>query len=147
MLEFDGRLVLGLYVLHYMARKEGPASATEIAETGAIPRAFARTLLRRFRRAGWVASRRGRGYTLVKAPGQITINDIVRLLATRSPAPGGCRTRYFHCPYKGSCPVASLCREAYESNRRILRSFSIADLGPGPAQMPECAGWRKRAAR
>ncbi|MGI8633072.1 MAG: RrF2 family transcriptional regulator [Solirubrobacterales bacterium] len=60
---------------------EGPVKAGTIAHSQRIPIRFLENILMDLRRAGLVRSRRGAdgGYELARAPGEITIADVMRV--------------------------------------------------------------------
>jgi DNA-binding IscR family transcriptional regulator len=147
MIELDRRTVWGLRLLQALAGRTTPMKASEMAGNCGLTVLQVSRVLRRMREAGWVALQKGRGWRLLRAAGDLTVNQILRLLSGGRGAGGGCRTHWQTCPDKGSCPLAPLCLESYEGNRRILKRFTVADLAPATGGLPECLGGRARARR
>ena len=74
---------LGLHALQLMVRKDKPVSVSEIARSGGFKPSGVRRVLRLLGLAGLVESRPSRGFALARAPGEISVLDVVR--ATQAP--------------------------------------------------------------
>ena len=64
------------------ARPGEPVLISDISRSQAIPKKFLEQILLELKRSGLVASRRGRtgGYVLLRAPGEITFGEVLRLI-------------------------------------------------------------------
>jgi Rrf2 family protein len=112
---------------------EGPVQLTEIAEAQNIPPKFLTVIFSELKRAGLVATMRGRvgGYWLARPPGAISYGEIIRL--TRgSLALVPCASRLNHQPCE-TCVSQDTCRlhfvllQVRDETARILDSVSLAD--------------------
>ena len=74
----------GIHAMYDLARNAeyGPQSIKAIAEREGIPEAYQEQLIAPLKRAGLVTSTRGAqgGYTLARAPEEITVGDVLRAL-------------------------------------------------------------------
>ncbi len=74
----------GIQAMYDLARnaESGPQSIKAIAEREGIPEAYLEQLIAPLKRAGLVTSTRGAqgGYTLARAPEEITVGDVLRAL-------------------------------------------------------------------
>ena len=74
----------GIHAMYDLARNAeyGPQSIKAIAEREGIPEAYLEQLIAPLKRAGLVISTRGAqgGYTLARAPEEITVGDVLRAL-------------------------------------------------------------------
>lgn len=69
-------------LVHLAKRKnDGPILISEIAEKGNIPQKFLEAILLHLKRAGVLASKRGKGggYYLLKSPDEVNMAEIMRL--------------------------------------------------------------------
>lgn len=74
----------GIHAMYDLAQnaRSGPQSIKAIAEREGIPEAYLEQLIAPLKRAGLVTSTRGAqgGYTLARAPEEITVGDVLRAL-------------------------------------------------------------------
>ena len=74
----------GIHAMYDLARNAeyGPQSIKAISEREGIPEAYLEQLIAPLKRAGLVTSTRGAqgGYTLARAPEEITVGDVLRAL-------------------------------------------------------------------
>jgi len=81
---FSTKAEYGVRVMAHLAGADParPVSLASIADAEGLPLAYLEHLVQRLRRAELVASRRGAhgGYTLARAPGTITMAEVVRAL-------------------------------------------------------------------
>lgn len=72
----------GMRAMLALAERGDPATAEELADNQGLPPKFLGAILNDLRRSGLVASRRGSegGYRLARAPGQISLADVMRAL-------------------------------------------------------------------
>ena len=112
---------------------EGPVQLAEIAEAQNLPPKFLTVILSQMRRAGLVATMRGRegGYWLARQPEEISYGEIVRL--TRgSLGLLPCASRYAHEPCR-NCISEDKCRLhramllVRDETARILDGLTLAD--------------------
>ncbi len=108
----------------------------DIAERQHIPVEFLEQILLALKRAGLLSSRRGvkGGYTLIKAPEDITLGQVIRILDGPL-APIGCvsKTAYqkcSDCPYadKARCPVQHVMGTVRDAIAGILDHYTLADF-------------------
>ena len=115
---------------------EGLVQLPEIAETQNIPSKFLTVILSNMRRAGLVATVRGRegGYSLARPPAEITYGEIVRL--TRgSLGLVPCASRFAYqpcssCVSEDHCRIHRVMLMVRDETARILDGFSLADAVP-----------------
>jgi Rrf2 family protein len=107
--------------------------ARDIAESEQIPQSFLEQILLELRRAGLVASRRGRdgGHYLLRDPADITFGEVLRLIdGPVAPLPCLSRTAYrrcHDCKDEKSCVIRRGFGRAYNATLEVLERTSIAD--------------------
>jgi Rrf2 family protein len=138
MKELSRNTVLGLFAMHLLLRKRKPTSLQEISRAGAFPRPELRGVIDKLRKAGLIRSRSNHGYILAKAPGDISILEVVRTLDALEPPAAPCGGDYDACASRASCLLAPLCRSAEASFEESLRRFTLADLEDTPVDLPNC---------
>ena len=112
---------------------EGPVQLSEIAEKQNLPAKFLTVILSQMRRAGLVATMRGRegGYWLARPPAEISYGEIVRL--TRgSLGLLPCASRFAHeqcrnCISEDKCRLHRAMLLVRDETARILDGLSLAD--------------------
>ena len=145
MKELSPASVLALHALHLMMRRNTAVTSKEIQESSGFPLRRIRTVLPKLRRRGLIRKEAGCGYVLARAPGEITLEEIIRSLdAPRAPA-APCGGDFDACATRASCLLAPLCRRAEESFREAIRSFTLAELRDQPIGVPNCLDPRFRA--
>ena len=99
-----------------------------------IPRKFLESIMLDLRRAGYLGSQKGKGggYYLLKAPEEITISEIYRVLEGPI-APIPCVSLNFYekcndCIDENHCPVHNLMIKARDASLSIYSNTTIADL-------------------
>jgi Rrf2 family transcriptional regulator, cysteine metabolism repressor len=111
----------------------------DIATRQHIPVEFLEQILLALKRAGVLSTRRGvkGGYSLIKAPDEITIGQVIRILDGPL-APIGCvsKTAYqkcSDCPYanKLECPVQNVMGSVRNAIAGILDNYTLADFASG----------------
>jgi Rrf2 family protein len=112
---------------------EPPVTAAELARRGDLPEPFARKVLARLSSAGIARARRGRsgGFTLSRAPDQVSVRDVVEPL--QELAPVRCLS---NAEIEDPCPVAAVdacaTRRAWQAiDERVLGalgSLTLAEL-------------------
>jgi Rrf2 family protein len=122
--------------LHLADRADAPGwtPTAQIAEGEAIPRKFLEAILVELRTHGLLESRRGPGggHRLQRAPGDIAVADIIRIVdGPLALAPCASRTRFApcdDCPDPGICRIRPLLGRARDAVAAVLERSSLADL-------------------
>ncbi len=106
----------------------------EIARRSGTPKRFLEHILLDIRNAGVIASTRGRsgGYTLVKAPSEISISAMLRLIdGPIAPLPCLSRRAYQRCEDcadEATCRIRKVFAEVFWSYLVIIDSLTLADM-------------------
>ncbi len=127
-------------------RKGDSVQIEEIASEAAVPRKFLEHILLDLKRAGIVASRRGRagGYVIIKRPEDITIGNVLRAIdGPIAPLPCISRTAYRRCTDcadEKTCFVRRLFADTYSAQLLLLEGTTLAEalrdpetISKGPA--------------
>jgi Rrf2 family protein len=123
-------------------RRGDSVQIEEIASEAAIPRKFLEHILLDLKRAGVVASRRGRagGYVLIKRPEDITIGNVLRAIdGPIAPLPCISRTAYRRCADcadEKTCIVRRLFADAYTAQLLLLDGTTLAEAPREPGTTP-----------
>ena len=111
-----------------------PLTIEEIARRSGTPKRFLEHILLEIRNAGVIASTRGRsgGYTLVKAPSEISISEMLRLIDGPI-APLACLSRRAYqrcedCADEAACRIRKVFAEVFWSYLVIIESLTLADM-------------------
>ncbi|ODT68872.1 MAG: Rrf2 family transcriptional regulator [Pelagibacterium sp. SCN 63-23] len=105
----------------------------EISRDQAIPKKFLEQILLEMKRAGLVASRRGRmgGYELLKAPEEITYGEVLRLIdGPIAPLPCLSKIAYRKCEDcqdEANCEIRHVFERVTLATRAVLDRTSLAD--------------------
>ena len=118
------------------AAKEKPQALTieEIARRSGTPKRFLEHILLEVRNAGVIASTRGRagGYSLIKAPRDISISEMLRLIdGPIAPLPCLSRRSYQRCEDctdEASCRIRKVFAEVFWSYLLIIESLTLEDM-------------------
>jgi len=135
---FSTKAEYGVRVMAHLARNDGeqPISLSAIADAEGLPLAYLEHLVARLRRADLVESRRGAhgGYTLARAPEEITMAEVVRALEGEiapieciTSDPNGslvCAREVDHDP----CPTKLMWTRVQGSIIRTLNDMTLAEL-------------------
>ena len=122
-----------LRALVSLARRGETMMIGDIAREQAIPKKFLEQILLELKRAGFVASRRGRtgGYELIKAPEEIMFGEVLRLIdGPIAPLPCLSKTAYRRCDDcqdEGSCEIRHVFERVTLATRAVLDSTTLAD--------------------
>ncbi|HWA08011.1 MAG TPA: Rrf2 family transcriptional regulator [Opitutaceae bacterium] len=106
---------------------------SELADNEQLPVKFLEQIMQTLKDAGWVESQRGKfgGYRLAKAPREITIGQVVRLIDGPL-APIGCvsQTAYEKCtcPDETHCGLRMLMLDVRNAIANILDRYTLADV-------------------
>lgn len=111
---------------------KGPCSLTVVAHDSAVPAAYLEQLMGVLRRAGLVASTRGAhgGYQLARAPGDIRVGDIYRVLEGPV-APMECVSEVESddlCPLIDGCATRVVWLKVRDNIVEALDSTTLEDL-------------------
>lgn len=106
----------------------------EIARRPGTPKRFLEHILLEIRNAGIIASTRGRagGYQLIKAPDQVSISELLRLIDGPI-APLACLSRRAYqrcedCADEATCRIRQVFAEVFWSYLVLIESLTLADL-------------------
>lgn len=105
----------------------------EISKAQAIPKKFLEQILLELKRAGFVASRRGRsgGYELLRAPEEIMFGEVLRLIdGPIAPLPCLSKIAYRKCEDcrdEGSCEIRHVFERVTLATRAVLDTTTLAD--------------------
>jgi len=134
---FSTKAEYGVRVMAHLANSDddGPISLGTIADAEGLPLAYLEHLVQRLRKAQLIESRRGAhgGYTLARAPGDISMAEVVAALEGDI-APIECITAdadgVLTCAREGSepCPTKLLWTRVQGSIVRTLTEMTLADL-------------------
>jgi len=138
--DYACRALLSL-ALH--ADTQGPTSVRDIAERTGLPQPYLEQILLALKGAGLVRSKRGvgGGYVIARAPGEITLGQIVS--AVDGPIVAGDFGRPHEngaCEHEGQCVLLAVWSDVGEHMREHLDSFTLADMvgrargAPAPAR-------------
>ncbi|SEM91149.1 transcriptional regulator, BadM/Rrf2 family [Gemmobacter aquatilis] len=126
----------GLLALADEAAKPAPEPLTieEIAKRSGTPKRFLEHILLELRNAGYISSIRGRsgGYSLVTAPAEISISELLRLIdGPIAPLPCLSRRAYQRCEDctdEATCRIRKVFAEVFWSYLLIIESLTLADM-------------------
>jgi len=125
--EYASRAMLELS-LHY---PEKGLHIKEISEAQDIPARFLEQILLMLKRTGYLRSKKGPngGYFLAKAPSQITVAEIIRVMDGPL-APIDCVSVTAHepCPRENRCGLRLLWKEVRDAVASILERTTFEDL-------------------
>lgn len=145
MRDLTGAVIVALHALHLMLRKRKPVAHGEIRRSSGFAMDRIRTALWKLERNGVVKRVPRRGYVLAKAPGEIALLDVVRIIDEPRPPTAPCGGDYDACASRASCILAPVCRNADQGYQEALRSFTLAELTDVPPALPNCLDPRVKA--
>jgi Rrf2 family protein len=141
MSELSAATVLALHALQSMMLKGRPVSVRQIARSSRTAPERIRPLLARLQREGLVLSHPGRGFVLARAPGEISLQAVIRAMDETRPPNAPCGGDVDACDSRASCILAPLCRAAARGFQETLRTFTVAELRQAPLDLPNCVAW------
>jgi len=136
--ELSGKTVLAMYGMHLMLRENRPVPLRELVHSGGFSPKQVRSIVRKLQAAGMVRSSSRKGFVLAKAPGEINVLDVVRVVDSPKPPSAPCGGDYDACDSRASCILAPLCRDAEKAYMESLRNFTLEDLADVPVDLPNC---------
>jgi Rrf2 family protein len=131
----------GLKALIHLACRPGELSfVSDVAQANNIPKKFLDAILAELRNAGFVYSRKGKmgGYTLARAPEEIHIGHVVRVLdGPLAPIPCASKTRYQPCDDcdVATCQIRHMMLDVRNAIAAVLDKTSLAQLRDGAGGM------------
>lgn len=130
-MKLSTRAKYGIHAMLDLAVNQGtgPQPIKQIAERQGIPEQYLEQLIAVLRREGLVSSVRGAqgGYYLGKPPGEITMQDLVRVLE----GPIGlcdCLEDEQCCEKIGKCPAKLVWQKLSRSIDEVLSGVTLADM-------------------
>jgi Rrf2 family protein len=127
----------GLKALLYLAKHfdvKAPVLISKLAEEEKIPRKFLELILLELKNAGMLQSKMGKGggYFLAKAPAQIDLGNVLRVLdGPLAPLPCLSLTAYRRCEEcadEASCAIRLSMKEVRDATVRHLEQTSLQDM-------------------
>jgi Rrf2 family protein len=135
MLRFTKRADYGLMALHFIASHgdDGAVSAKRIAEEFHIPAERLAKILQRLAKKQLIASHNGPkgGYVLTRAPGDITVGQVVRALEGPLRIVS-CMSEKDDCPQFSRCNLRRPVQRIQASISDLLDTMTMAELAAGP---------------
>lgn len=123
-----------LLVLAAEYEKNQPLLISKIADSERIPKKFLEIILLELKNNGILQSKMGKGggYFLAKAPAQISMGDIIRVLdGPLSPLPCLSQTAYRKCDEcvdESTCAIRLTMKDVRDETVRMLESKSLQDM-------------------
>jgi Rrf2 family protein len=145
MKELSTSAVLALHALHLMVRKAAPVSTGEISGKSGSAIGQVKRVLEKLGAAGLIESRRGQGFVLARAPGEISLRDVIQAQGEAKAPTAPCGGDFEACASRATCVLSPLCRTAEQGFQEALRSFTLADLADLPASLPNCVDPRMKS--
>jgi len=115
-----------------------PLTIEAIAKRSGTPKRFLEHILLELRNAGYVGAIRGRagGYTLIKAPREIAVAELLRLIdGPIAPLPCLSRRAYQRCDDcadEATCRIRKVFAEVFWSYLVLIESLTLADMLQSP---------------
>jgi Rrf2 family protein len=113
---------------------QGPVAIGEIAEQEHIPQKFLEAILLDLRKAGILASRKGRtgGYQLLRSPDDVNLAEVMRLIdgpiASLPCASYKHYERCDECKDETTCGIRQVFFELRNESVRILKNASLSSI-------------------
>jgi Rrf2 family protein len=125
-----------LLILSYLRHTPEGGCARAIADSFGLSRAFVANILKTLCSKGFVQSERGKngGYTLLKAPAEITLVDLIDALEGPVHLTECCgEPAEQSCTVLEGCPIRGSVVEAHRRIRSALAGVTLAQLLQNPA--------------
>jgi Rrf2 family protein len=126
-----------LHVMLFLVKREGSATADEIAQSERIPRKFLEHVMAALKQRGIVVGKRGPagGYVLGRAPDKISIAEILRCIdGPLALAPCASLSAYRPCPDCQSvetCQIRPILLAVRDTTALLLEGTSLAAAARG----------------
>lgn len=125
-----------LRALYALAADEarGPVLIADLAERERIPRKFLEAILLELKNAGILKSKKGKGggYSLAKAPQQITMGQVIRIIdGPLAPIPCASERAYVKCEEcvdEATCGTRQVMKRVRDAIATILDGTTLADV-------------------
>jgi Rrf2 family protein len=126
----------GLQSVIYLAKRhgKGPVLITELAKSEGIPQKFLEAILLDLRNKGILQSKKGKGggYFLARAPQDITMGEIIRVLeGPLAPVPCVSQMAYRkceECKSEADCEIRRVMKEVRDAMAKILDNTTLSDV-------------------
>jgi Rrf2 family protein len=128
-----GHYALRALIVLGLNYSESVVTIQTISAAQNIPKRFLEQILNDLKAAGILESRRGitGGYRLRRAPEEVTLAEVVRLLEGPL-APVGCVSEKFYekcsCPNEEKCGIRSIMKEVRDAIVKVLETVTVAQL-------------------
>ena len=120
------KAIYGLQAVILLAKRydSGPVLITHLAKEGHIPKKFLEAILLELRKNGILNSKKGKGggYVLGKAPQDISVGDIIRILD------GSFSEIFFDDEKKETNEIKMIMKEVRDAMSNILDKTSLSDV-------------------
>jgi len=120
------KAIYGLQAVILLAKRydSGPVLITHLAKEGHIPKKFLEAILLELRKNGILNSKKGKGggYVLGKAPQDISVGDIIRILD------GSFSEIFFDDENKETNEIKMIMKEVRDAMSNILDKTSLSDV-------------------
>lgn len=122
--------------LVYLAKRnqEGPILISEVADSENIPRKFLETILLELKKAGILASKKGKGggYYLIKNPDDVNMAEVMRLF-DGAIALLPCVTYMYYercdeCKNEDTCGIRDVFLELRNATVEFMKSATLTDI-------------------
>ena len=113
---------------------QGPVAIGEIAEQEHIPQKFLEAILLDLRKAGILASRKGRtgGYQLLRSPDDVNLAEVMRLIDGPIASLPCASYKYYErcneCNDETTCGIRKVFFELRNESVRILKNASLSNI-------------------
>lgn len=124
-------------LVHIAMSPSKAATAGELAKAQDVPVGFAQKILRKLARAGILEAKQGRGggFVLTKAPGKVSLMQVVTLL--QGPLLlNRCMGDPKACRRQPTCPVSLHLRKVQDGLNDFFESTTLADVLVAPGSRP-----------
>ncbi len=126
----------GLKALTFIARstEDAPVQVSAIAKSEQIPQKFLESILLTLRKSGILGSKKGKhgGYYLRKAPSEIKMTDVMRVLEGPIAMVPCVSLNYYEkcddCPDEHKCSVHRLMIQVRDNTLQVFRNTTLSDL-------------------
>jgi Rrf2 family protein len=145
MRELTSSAIVALHALHLMMQRNMAVTLEEIQESSGFPRELIRGVMPGLLRGNLIRRSSGRGYVLSRAPGEISLQQILEAVEEPRAPTAPCNGDFEKCDSRASCLLAPLCRSADREFVQTLRSFTLSELRDQPPGVPNCLDPRFRA--